>query len=197
MLCLWVSRNGLLFFNGSWTTFYGVLIVRMYIWMILLLVPRVIRHNCDVRAVFDRLRREELVASVSRTDFWVRSVDFCGHVLENGTRGPATVEMGTLQRLTKLDSVRELRGFLGLANYFFGYVQNYASIGTTLIEMLTKLPKHKNGKKIGLTWNASANEASLKLKRAITDIVPLQLADWDEDFVLGPDSTSWVVGAAL
>ena len=94
----------------------------------------------------------------------------------------------------KPDNVRELRGFLGLANYYSGYVGNYASIATPLIEMLKNLPKHKNGEKIGLTWNASANEAFLKLKRAITDIVPLQLADWDKDFVLTPDASNWAVG---
>ena len=37
----------------------------------------------------------------------------------------------------------------------------------------------------------------MKLKRAITDIVPLQLADWDKDFVLTPDASNWAVGAAL
>ena len=63
--------------------------------------------------------------------------------------------------------------------------------------MWRNLPKHKNGKKIGLTWNASANEAFFGLERAITDIVPLQLADWDKDFVLTPDSSNWAVGAAL
>ena len=46
-------------------------------------------HDRDVRAVLDRLRKEELVASVSKTDFFVRSVEFCGQVLENGTRRPA------------------------------------------------------------------------------------------------------------
>ena len=39
MLCLWVSRMGPLFFNRSWTMFCRVWIVRMYILMILLLVP--------------------------------------------------------------------------------------------------------------------------------------------------------------
>ena len=86
---------------------------------------------------------------------------------------------------------------MGLANYFSGFVQNYASLATPLIETLRNLPKHKNGKKIGLTWNASANEDFLKFKRAITDIVPLQLADWDKDFVLDPDASNWAVGAAL
>ena len=154
-------------------------------------------HDRDVRAVLDRLRKEELVASVSKTDFFVRSVEFSGHVLENGTRRPAPGKMLALERWDKPDNVQELRGFLGLANPYSGYVQNYASIATPLINMLKDLPKHKNGKIIGLTWNASANEAFLKLKRAITDIVPLQLADWDKDFVLTPDASNWAVGAAL
>ena len=154
-------------------------------------------HDRDVRAVLDRLQKEELVASVSKTDFFVRSVEFCGNVSENGTRRPAPGKMLALERWDKPDNVRELQGFLGLANWYSGYVQNYASIATPLIKMLKDLPKHKNGKEIGLTWNASANEAFLKLKRAITDIVPLQLADWDKDFVLTPDASNWAVGAAL
>ena len=156
-----------------------------------------LHHDRNVRAVVDRQREEELVALVSKTDFFVRSVEFCGHVLENGTRRPAPGKMLGLERSEKPDHVRELRGVLGLANYYSGYFQNYASIATPLIEMLKNLPKHKNGKKIGLTWNASANEAFLKLKRAITDIVPLQLADWDKDFVLTPDTSNWAVGADL
>ena len=129
-------------------------------------------HDCDVRAVLDRVRKEELVASISKTDFFVPSVEFCGHVLVNGTRRPAPGKMFPLERWEKADNVPQLRGFLGLANYYSGYVQNYASIATPLIEMLKNSPKHKNGKKIGLTWNASANEAFLKPKRAIREIVP-------------------------
>ena len=102
-----------------------------------------------------------------------------------------------LERWGKPENFRDLRGFLGLSNHSSGYVQNYASIATPLIEMLKNLPKHKNGKKMGLTWNASAKEAFLKLKRAITDIVCLQVADWDKDFVLSPDASNWAVGAAL
>ena len=79
-------------------------------------------HDRDVRAVLDRLPREELVASVSKTDLFVHS--FCGHVLENGTRRPAPGKMLALECWEKPYNVRELRGFLGLANYYLGYVQN-------------------------------------------------------------------------
>ena len=43
-------------------------------------------HDRHVRAVLDRLQKEELVPSVGKTDFPVRSVELCGHVLEDGTR---------------------------------------------------------------------------------------------------------------
>ena len=102
-----------------------------------------------------------------------------------------------LQRWEKPDNIRERWGFLGLANYYLGYIPNYTSIATLWIEMLENLRKQKNRKKIGLKWNASANMAFLKLKGARTDIVLLQLANWDNDFVLTPDASNLAVGAAL
>ena len=63
--------------------------------------------------------------------------------------------------------------------------------------MLPTLPKHENGTKKGPMWNASANEAFWKLKRAITDIVLLQLADCNKEFVLIPDASNWAVAGAL
>ena len=134
---------------------------------------------------------------VSKTGVLVHSVEICGHVLENCTRRPAQGKMLALEVWEKPDNVWELQGFEGLAISFSGYVQNSASIATPFFEMLKNLPKHKNGKTIGLAWNASANEAFLKLKRAITDIVSLQLADWDKDFVLTLDASIWAAGAAL
>ena len=74
-------------------------------------------HNRDVRAVLDMLQKEELVASVGKTDLLVRSIDFCGHVLENGTRRPAPRRMLSLERRETSDHVWEHGGFLGLANY--------------------------------------------------------------------------------
>ena len=89
--------------------------MRTYEFMILLLVSPgdteeelLANHDRDVRAVLNRLRKEELVASVSRTAIFVRSVEFCVHVLENCTRRPPPGEMLALERWEKPDNVREL-----------------------------------------------------------------------------------------
>ena len=70
-------------------------------------------HDRDVRAVLDRPRKEELVASVSKTDFFVRSVEFCGHVLEIAHVGR---RQGTCWRLsvgTNQIMLRSSRGSWG------------------------------------------------------------------------------------
>ena len=130
---------GPLFFNGAWTTFCSVWIVRTYILMIFFIGSSgdteeelLANDDRDVRAMLDRLPKEELVASVSKTNFFVRSVEVCGHVLDNRTRRPAPGKMLALERQCKPNNVQELRGFLGLANYYSGYVQSYASIPTPL-----------------------------------------------------------------
>ena len=102
--------------------------------------------------------------------------------------------------LERWEKTRQCSGaprVLGARKLLFGLCPNHASIATPLIEMLKNLPEHKIEKKIGLTWNASANEAFLKLKRAITDIAPLKIADRDKDFVLTPYASNLAVGAAL
>ena len=127
---------------------------------------------CCVPCWMDEARRSWLLGLVKSISLYIR-LKFVA--MENGARLPAPGKMLALERWTELSIVHELRGFLGLTNYYSASVQNYAPIGTPLIDMLENLPKRKNWKKIGLTWKASAHEASLKLKRAITDIVPLQL----------------------
>ena len=67
-----------------------------------------------------RLRREELVASLSKTHFFVRSVGVCGHVLENGSHRLAPRKMLALERWTKPDNAPELRGFWGSPTIIWG-----------------------------------------------------------------------------
>ena len=77
-------------------------------------------HNRDVRAVLDTLRRDESVALLSKTNFFVRSVEFCCHVLENGTRRLAPGKLLALERCTKTDNVPEHRGSWGSPTIFRG-----------------------------------------------------------------------------
>ena len=98
------------------------------------------KYGADVEKVLSRLREHGLVAELSKVSFFSRRVEFCGHVLENGTRRPAEGKLVALGSYKAPRSLKELRSFLGLAHYHNGYVNNYAELAAPLMEMLKGQP---------------------------------------------------------
>ena len=85
-------------------------------------------HAKDLRAVLNRLTEEDLVASWGKCHVFVREVEFCGHVLREATRSPAPEKLLAIQKWEIPKTVTALRGFLGMTNYYSGYVKGYAAI---------------------------------------------------------------------
>ena len=93
-------------------------------------------HDRDVRNVLAALREHKLVCSPKKSLFFMRTVEFCGHVLREGRREPASGKLQALQKWELPRTITELRGFLGLANYYSCYVPKYADLAAPLQERL-------------------------------------------------------------
>ena len=72
----------------------------------------------------------------------MRLVEFCGQVLENGMRRPKPGKLAAIQHWELPQTIKELRGFLGLCNYYAQYLRNYADT-TGPMQDLLKVPKGK------------------------------------------------------
>ena len=46
-------------------------------------------HERDVRRTLDKLAEQELLVSWKKAQLFVQKVEFCGHVMENGTSTPS------------------------------------------------------------------------------------------------------------
>ena len=46
-------------------------------------------HDRDLRRVLEVLKKEQLIADISKCHFFVPEVNFCGHILRDGKRRPA------------------------------------------------------------------------------------------------------------
>ena len=92
---------------------------------------------------------------------FLQEVEFCGHILKEGRRNPSPGKLLSIQRWELPKTVTQLRGFLGLTNYYSGYVSHYADYAAPLMEKL-KLNRHegKKGSVVGLKWK-EAGEASI------------------------------------
>ncbi|KAM0035347.1 putative nucleotidyltransferase, Ribonuclease H [Helianthus debilis subsp. tardiflorus] len=77
-----------------------------------------IDHECHLRLILELLRGEKLYAKFSKCEFWIKEVQFLGHVVrEKGIHvDPAIIEAVKSWIAPKTPS--EIRPFLGLAGYY-------------------------------------------------------------------------------
>ena len=67
---------------------------------------------------------------------FLQSVEFCGSVLEDGTRRTAPGKMAALQLWERPKTITQLRAFLGCCNYYHEFLPLYAKFSGPLTELL-------------------------------------------------------------
>jgi hypothetical protein len=85
-------------------------------------------------------------------------------------------------------SVRAVRAFLGLAGYYRWFVKDYGNIAAPLTRLLCK---------DAFKWGPEAEVAFWALQHALTTAPPLQLPDFDRDFVVKCDTSGSDMGVVL
>ena len=93
-------------------------------------------HAKHVRMVLDRLAEYQLVAKLSKAQFFVWSVEFCGHILEIGMRRPVPAKLMALERWDRPQTLKQLRSFLGACNWYSQYIAGYAQVSAPLYNKL-------------------------------------------------------------
>jgi hypothetical protein len=155
-------------------------------------------HESDLRAVLATLAKQKLYVDPRKAHLFMREVEFCGHVLRQGRRSPAPGKLLAIQKWEAPKTVTQLRGFLGLTNYYSGYVKGYAGLAAPLMDLL-KVNKAdgKKGSQKPLKWGAVEQEAFESLKKALAAGLELFQINVDKPFVMRTDASDWAIGAVL
>jgi hypothetical protein len=155
-------------------------------------------HERDVRAVLHTLKVAKLVVDPQKAKLFMREVEFCGHILREGTRSPAPGKLLSIQKWELPRTITELRGFLGLTNYYSSYVKNYSTLASPLMGKLqVGRIDGKKGSTKPVDWDDQTREAFEVLKKALAEGLEVFRLEPDQPFVLKTDASDFAIGAVL
>ncbi|GJX93288.1 putative reverse transcriptase domain-containing protein [Tanacetum coccineum] len=95
-------------------------------------------HVEHLKLVLELLKKEKLYAKFSKCEFWLREVQFLGHMI-NGNEihiDPSKIE--AVKNLKAPRTSSKVRSFLGLARYYCRFIENFSKIAKSLTILTQK-----------------------------------------------------------
>ena len=148
-------------------------------------------HEQHLETVLQLLRDNKLYAKLSKCEFQKPSLKFLGHIVSaDGLKvDPGKVQV--IQDWPRPQTNKEVRSFLGLANYFRKFVQGYSSLVAPLINLT------KKDKLSPEDWTVQCEEAFAGVKMLLTNAPVLALPNPDKPYVVISDASVNGTGAIL
>ncbi|KAD4586602.1 hypothetical protein E3N88_24203 [Mikania micrantha] len=146
-------------------------------------------HKEHLQLTLELLRKEKLYAKLSKCDFWIREVQFLGHVVnEQGIH----VDKSKIEAIKNWEAPKtptEVRQFLGLAGYYRRFIEGFSKIAQPLTALT-----HKDKKYL---WTEKQEAAFQLLKQRLCSAPILSLPEGTDDFVVYCDASIQGLGCVL
>lgn len=147
-----------------------------------------LEHLQHISIVQQILRDHQLFVKKEKCQFAQEQVNYLGHVISNQGVSIDPEKISAMVQWPRPNSVKALRGFLGLTGYYRKFIKGYELIANPLTQLL---------KKNAFGWNEQAEKAFTYLKQAITTDPMLALPDFTKPFVVECDASGSGIGVVL
>lgn len=118
-----------------------------------------------------------------------KEVTFLGHVINELGISPNPENVEKLVQMKVPRNVREVRGFLGLDNYYRKFIAGYSQIAKSLVDLTRKNAK--------FDWTEECEQSFNQLKRALTGADIMAYPKDHGRFILDTDASDYAIGAVL
>jgi hypothetical protein len=148
------------------------------------------------RLVLERLRQYNLVANPKKVVLGASKMLVLGHLLDEEGIQMADFRIKTITDLPLPTTIKQLRAFLGMANYFRDHIMNASILTHPLHELIDKNSQRRDHVK----WNEKAKAAFKALQEAITNcpkLYYLRDTNLDLELILRTDACDYGIGGFL
>ena len=147
-------------------------------------------HLKHVQRVLERLREHRLYAKLSKCEFNKKTVEFLGHVVADGKVIMQQKKIDAIMEWPTPRNVTEIQSFLGLANYYRGFIKDFSAVAAPISNVT-------RGKKKEFLWGKEQQEAFEELKKRFSEGPVLRLIEPSLPFILTTDASDVGLGAVL
>ncbi|GJX72399.1 putative reverse transcriptase domain-containing protein [Tanacetum coccineum] len=95
-------------------------------------------HEVHLKTILDLLKKEKLYAKFSKCEFWLKEVQFLGHVVNRDGIHVDPSKVESVKNWMTPESPTEIRSFLGLAGYYRRFIENFSKIAKPLTLLTQK-----------------------------------------------------------
>ena len=149
-----------------------------------------LEFTSNLRDVLDRLNSKKVTVNPAKCKFGLKEVEYVGHMISKDGLNMSPEKKKKVLDFPVPDTTKQLRGFLGLVNYFRDHVRGYASTCAPM-HALTTQP----GKRV--TWTREAEIAFEQIKTDISDLQTLFFIEDDAPIFLHTDACKYGLGGYL
>ncbi|XP_017431977.2 uncharacterized protein LOC108339348 [Vigna angularis] len=146
-------------------------------------------HEEHLRVVLGVLKEKELYAKLSKCEFWMKSVQFLGHVVSAEGISVDPTKVRAVLEWTSPRSITEVRSFVGLAGYYRRFIEGFAKI----VAPLTQLTRKDHP----FAWTDRCEESFQELKRKLTSAPVLVIPNTAKPFEVYCDASHQGLGCVL
>src|SRR6185437_7867164 len=119
----------------------------------------------------------------------MQRLPFLGHIIAPSEIAPDLTKIEAIQKIQPPQNITQLRLFLGLAEYYQQFIQNFSAIAKPLNQLLQKDEPYR--------WTYIQQEAFDELKDRLTAAPILAYSNFEKTFILATDTSYYGFGATL
>ena len=155
-------------------------------------------HEKQLNPVLDILDANQPIFWPKKGNLLLNSVNFCGSLVENGTRPPSPGRRIGIQKCKHAETITESRGYLGYCNFYHTFMPHYAKFAAPLTELLKVVTDACEARsKVRVNWTNECRDAFHHLRVALCNVATLHVPKFDQPFYIRTDSSRYAIGAVL
>ncbi|GFX89428.1 retrovirus-related Pol polyprotein from transposon opus [Trichonephila clavipes] len=152
------------------------------------------QHKTHLKLVFDRLQKHGLRVNISKLTLGVTHLEFLGYLITPEGSKPLPEKVDAILSCKLPETIRDLRTFLGLMNFYRRYLKNAAKHRAILHEYSKGSKKNDKTK---ILWTEEAKKYFEKCKQDIANATLLSFPDPDLQMALFTDASHFAIGSVV